>query len=63
MTERYDEVLASNLDYISQTIRDRVIFNLNTNQMQSHCGLQDLPDGSLDAFSKVVDRFSRTRMR
>ena len=26
MTERYDEVLASNLDYISQTIRDRVIF-------------------------------------
>ena len=26
MTERYDEALASNLDYISQTIRDRVIF-------------------------------------
>jgi len=26
MTERYDEVLASNLDYISKTIRDRVIF-------------------------------------
>ena len=26
MTERYDEVLASKLDYISQTIRDRVIF-------------------------------------
>ena len=26
MTERYDEALASNLDYISQTIRDHVIF-------------------------------------
>ena len=26
MTERYDEVLASKLDYISQTIRNRVIF-------------------------------------
>ena len=26
MTERYDEVLASNLDYISQTIRNRIIF-------------------------------------
>ena len=26
MTECYDEALASNLDYISQTIRDRVIF-------------------------------------
>ena len=26
MTDRYDEVLASKLDYISQTIRDRVIF-------------------------------------
>ena len=26
MTERYDEVLASKLDYISQTIHDRVIF-------------------------------------
>ena len=63
MTERYDEALASNLDYISQTIRDRVIFQSNTNPMQSHCGLRDLPDGSLDTFSKVVDRISRTRMR
>ena len=64
MTERYDEALASNLDYISQTIRDRVIFQSEYETRCNHTvDCRDLPDRSLDTFSKVVDRISRTRMR